>query len=314
MINNIKENKFEDDEIDLIEFISILWSGKKTIIISFLLSSIFIVFYSLSLPNIYTSDAVLSPVEVESNMTDALGDMSSVAGLVGVELSSGSVDRTSIGMEVMKSRRFFENFINDNEVLVPLIATKGWDVSTNQLIIDDKIYDVKNDKWVRKVSAPLQTNKPSTQEALKAFNDIFKIDKNLKTGFINISIDHYSPYVAKRWLDAIILQINNSIREKDIIQAEAAIKQLNEEINSTRLTDLKTNLYELVEKQIEKKVIAQATPEYVFEIIDPPIAPELKSSPRRAVICILGAIAGTILGCLIVLTRFYFFSKSKISK
>ena len=55
-----------------------------------------------------------------------------------------------------------------------------------------------------------------------------------------------------------------------------------------------------------KKVIAQATPEYVFEIIDPPIAPELKSSPRRAVICILGAIAGTILGCLIVLTRFYF--------
>ena len=150
MINNTKENKFEDDEIDLIEFISILWSGKKTIIISFILSSIFIVFYSLSLPNIYTSDAVLSPVEVESNMTDALGEMSSVAGLVGVELSSGSVDRTSIGMEVMKSRRFFENFINDNEVLVPLIATKGWDVSTNQLIIDDKIYDVKNDKWVRK--------------------------------------------------------------------------------------------------------------------------------------------------------------------
>ena len=43
----------------------------------------------------------------------------------------------------------------------------------------------------QKVSAPLQTNKPSTQEALKAFNDIFKIDKNLKTGFINISIDHY---------------------------------------------------------------------------------------------------------------------------
>ena len=312
MTDETKE-KIQDDEIDLVEFLSILWKGKLTILLAFIASSIFIVYYSLSLPNVYTSDAVLSPVEAQNSMSDTLGEMGSLAGLAGIEFSSGATDRTSIGMEVMKSRRFFEKFINNNEVLVPLMASKGWDATTNQLIIDEKIYDIKNDIWVRKISAPLQSTKPSTQEALKSFNALFSVDKNLKTGFVNLSVDHYSPYIAKQWLDAIILQINNSVREKDIIQAEAAIEQLNLEINSTRLTDLKSNLYGLVEKQIEKKVIAQATPEYVFQIIDPPIVPELKSSPRRAVICILGAIAGTILGCLIVLIRFYFFNKSKIS-
>ena len=308
-------NNKNSDEIDLKEFFLILWDGKYNIILTTLLASIFIVFYSLSLPNIYKSDDVLAPVEIDNSIMGgslgSLGDMSSLAGLAGIDISGGgSTDRTSIGMEVLQSRKFFEDFINNNNILVPLMASTGWNMSSNELIIDDEVYDIQNKKWVREPNPPLKAE-PSSQEAFKVFNGLFSIEKNVKSGFINISIDHYSPYIAKQWLDLIIDQINEVIRKKDIEQANRAIGHLNDEIRATRLADLQNNLYSLVEKQIEKKVLAQATPEYVFQIIDPPIVPELKSSPRRAVICILGAIAGGILGCLITLIRFYYFPISR---
>ena len=43
--------------------------------------------------------------------------------------------------EVMKSYKFFEDFVIKNEILLPLIASKKWDASTYQIIFDKNIYE-----------------------------------------------------------------------------------------------------------------------------------------------------------------------------
>ena len=46
-------------------------------------------------------------------------------------------------------------------------------------------------------------------------------------------------------------------------------------------------------------MLAAASEEYVFQIIDPPVAPELKSEPSRALICILGVLLGGMLAATV---------------
>jgi uncharacterized protein involved in exopolysaccharide biosynthesis len=52
-------------------------------------------------------------------------------------------------------------------------------------------------------------------------------------------------------------------------------------------------------------MLAAASEEYVFQVIDPPVAPELKSEPSRALICILGVLLGGMLSVVFVLIRHY---------
>ena len=52
-------------------------------------------------------------------------------------------------------------------------------------------------------------------------------------------------------------------------------------------------------------MLANVSKSYVFDVIDPPVVPELKAEPARALICILGTLLGGFLGVMFVLARHY---------
>jgi len=56
-------------------------------------------------------------------------------------------------------------------------------------------------------------------------------------------------------------------------------------------------------------MLAKVRPEYALTTLDPPLIPEMKSKPKRALICILGTLLGGMLSVLIILVRKYGFSK-----
>jgi uncharacterized protein involved in exopolysaccharide biosynthesis len=62
---------------------------------------------------------------------------------------------------------------------------------------------------------------------------------------------------------------------------------------------------ELIEEQTKTVMLANASDEYVFQVIEPPVAPELESEPSRTLICVLGTMLGGMLGLLLVLIRYY---------
>ena len=99
---------FLSKEIDLREIIFVLWNRKFFLISLSFLFSIISIFYSLSIPNKYTSESIL---EVQSN-SSASGAMSSIrsqfggiASLAGINLGSGdSGDKSFWVMERIKSK------------------------------------------------------------------------------------------------------------------------------------------------------------------------------------------------------------------
>jgi LPS O-antigen subunit length determinant protein (WzzB/FepE family) len=205
---------------------------------------------------------------------------------------------------MLKSREFFGQYLYD-QILVDLMATEGWDSASKTSIVDNSIYDSASQKWVRNVGPSFQV-KPSLQEAHKAFVDgSLSVSKDKQTGFITLAITHYSPSVARDWVLMIVNGVNDAVRARDVQEAKNSIAFLNEQRLKTSLVSLTEVFAELIEEQTKTVMLAAASEEYVFQVIDPPVAPELKSEPSRARLCILGVLSGGVLAVFFVLIRHY---------
>lgn len=297
-----------EDEIDLRELFGVLWAGKAEIIVGVLLSALIAVSYALYLPNKYTSEALLAPRN-DGGSGGALGQLAAqyggLASLAGVNLGGvGEQGKTAIAIEMLKSRDFFGKYLYDS-VLVDLMASKAWDRGGNKVVIDEGLFDVETQTWVRKVSAEFQV-KPSVQEAHDVFvEESLSVSEDKQSGFVTISVTHYSPIVARDWVAKIVESVNEAVRAREVREAENSIAFLKEQSAKTNLVSLTEVFAELIEQQTKTVMLASASDEYVFQVIDPPVAPELKSEPQRALICVLGVLLGGMLAVVFVLIRHY---------
>ena len=67
----------------------------------------------------------------------------------------------------------------------------------------------------------------------------------------------------------------------------------------------------LIQDQVQVLMLAEASDDYVFKPIVSPIAPEKKSKPSRALICILGTIIGFCDKYYVVLIPFIILENNK---
>lgn len=297
-----------DDEIDLRELFQTLFDGKWIIISFTTFISIIGVLYSLSLPNIYESKAILVPTKESNSMSASMRNYGGLAGLAGINLPSGGDDDNFLkAITKLGSLSFFKNNILPNIFLPDLMAVKSWDVMTNSLIYDKSIYNKETNTWVRDFSYPNQ-QVPSAQESFKIFiSNHFSIAEDKKTGFITLAIRHQSPKVAKQWNELLINEVNIFYRQKDKLESQKALTYLNKQIAMTSLSEIKQVIAQLMQQETQKLSLVEAKEFYVFDYIDPPAIMEKKSEPKRALICIYFAIIGGILSIVLVLIKHYGF-------
>ena len=297
------------DEIDIRKLIIVLSEGKWLISSMTVIVSIIAVIYSLSLPNIYQSQALLAPVSHSDINSSSMGGLGGLAGLAGINLPKSSENNASKAIKKINSLSFFKDNILPNISLADLMAIKAWDSKTNEVIIDEEIYNKNTNTWVQ--NSPSGQSKPSVQQSFQVFQKHFLISEDKKTGFISLSIKNQSPFLAKEWADLLIEQINFFYREKDKLQAERAVNYLNQQISKTQLTEIKQAIAALLQQETQKLTLIEARKSYVYEYIDPPAVMEKKVMPRRSLICILGFLIGGILGILMVLVKHYGFKNEE---
>ena len=292
-----------DDEIDLRELFRVLWAGKWLVGGFTFAATVIGVIIALMLPNIYRAEALLAPNQDEgAGALSALATQyGSLASLAGINLGSGSSDNTALGLEILKSRKFVSAFIERHDILVPLMAAKGWDLETGELKIDSAIYNVSANMWVREVRLPKNTI-PSLQEAYKEFSEeVLSIVQDRETGFVTVSVEHYSPVVAKQWVDWLVEDINSTIMQQDVEEAEQAIEYLKKQIQATSLAGMQSVFFRLIEEQTKTVMLAKVSDEYLLKTLDPAVAPEKKAKPFRALIVILSTMLGGIIAIVLAM-------------
>ncbi len=289
-------------EINFAWIASTLLAAKNTILITTFVFAAVAVGYSLLLPDIYKSQAILVAAD-ETAGIGMTGQLGSLAAMAGVNLGKGKgEDKSELAVNILKSKDFIIRFLERHNAAIDLMAAESWDPISRTLRYDNRVYDHSISKWTRKVDAPL-TPEPSGQTLHKEFIKIFAVSKDKLTGIITISISHPSPIVARRWLDSMITDINEEVRVRDQKQAEKSINYLTVKASETNLTELRSIFYKMIEEQTKTLLLANVRDEYALKVIDPPLEAEEKSEPKRALIVILFTVIGFLLSVVVVLLR-----------
>ena len=294
----------ENDEINLRELFLLLWNQKFLIVSITALAAIISVYYALSIPNVYRSQALIIPVEKNGSMSSSLGGLSSLAGIAGISLPGSGSSSKDEALAILNTYQFLEKFIIKHDLLVPLMASTGWDKDRNILLINSKVYDEDNKKWV--VKKQTSNGKPSLQEAVRVFKTKVAAKLDKKNGYVTIHVDSYSPYVAKKWVDWLIEDINEHMRMDEVSRSMKSLEYLNDQVSKTNFTEIKNVLSELIKSETQTIMLSKSSPEYMFKTIDRAIVPEFKLSPKRSIICIVGTLLGGFLALILALFRGYF--------
>ena len=307
----IESSQNSENVIEISELMGIFWQNKRQLSYITILFLAIGIIYSLFLPNIYRSETILAPSQEQSGLSSSMQGLSSLAGLAGLSLPENSATQADQAIETLVSKTFFINKVYPNIYLPDLMANPRWDPKNNIITYDNAIYNTKRQQWVRDVGFPYKVM-PSAQEAHNYFLEkVLNVSKGKSNSFVTISIDHVSPHIARDWVELITKEINEKFRSRDHELALSSIKYLNNQISMTGVVEVRQALSDLLKNQIQTSMLTNANQYYVFSVLDPPIAPEIKNSPNRSLIVIFMGILGGITGLLIVSLRHFFWRDLK---
>lgn len=278
------------DDYSVFALIQFIWKKRFSICGGTFASMVMVVIWSLTLDNTYQSNSILSPTEEASvgggsPFSDQLGGLASLAG---ISVPSGGVDQLTEALAILNSRYFMLQFIKKYNLEVPIIAGEKWDESSGQLEIDESLYDSDAQLWVRDLGK--RPSAPTDLELYEAWLELFVVEKDPSTGLVKVSIEFLSPILAQQWLEWLIKDINEEMRQLQIQEATANISYLESKVNSIDNIDMRNVFYQLILEQTQKLMLAEVREDFMFKVIDPPALPEKRFAPNRTLICLVAGV------------------------
>ena len=292
-----------EDEIDLRELIKILWQGKFWIIGTTFIAAVTSVAIALGMPNIYRAEALLA---TDAGVLSPGAQFGGLAGLAGISLPAGQSTDKIIGIAKLQSRRFIADFMERHNIFPELMAASTYNINTGELAYNPAIFDPETRIWTGE--------KPSSQEAFLNMTGMLSVTEDNQTGLVTVSIEHLSPLIAYEWVTWLVADLNREMMSEATVEAQQSIDYLTDQLENTQIVALEQVFYGLIEEQTKTIMLANSRAEYLFETIDPAIAPERRVRPNRALTCVLGTLLGGMLGALSVLIQHYAFRSGHASK
>jgi uncharacterized protein involved in exopolysaccharide biosynthesis len=277
-----------DEDADLRELIARLWRRRVWIAAGMVAGAIAAIVYVLVATPIYRASTVLVSTSDERNslgssLTSALGDVSGLASLAGINLASGDAT-TQEALGVLRSRQFTERLITELN-LMPRLFSSQW--------------DAQGGKWM--VAAPEQ---PTLAKAFKYFDQrIRTVTTDKKTGLVTMHIDWSDPREAADWANALVRRLNAEMRERAIAKSEASLEFLEKELPTTTQIETRESINRLIEAQIRQRMLANVSHEYAFRVVDPALPPDADDPerPKKLLVLAGGPLLGLLLSVVAVL-------------
>ena len=270
----------DEDEIDLLELIRTLLEAWKTIVGITIVCVGLAVAYALYAPEVFKAETLLAPAsEEKSGASSALSQFGGLAAMAGISIPSDSNVEQVVA--TLNSRKFLRQYI-DGKKLLPVLF--------------EDIWDADNQSWM----VPSVEDEPTEQKAVDAFKEILSVDEDKKSGLITLSISWKDPEVAAEWANNLVKQLNEQLREQAIADSKKRVGYLEQELAKTTLQDMRAVLYNLLESEKQKAMLANVNEDFALEVIDPAVAPETREKPKRKLIVALGGVCGGFLGIFAV--------------
>jgi uncharacterized protein involved in exopolysaccharide biosynthesis len=296
--------RITDNEIDLRAIFSVLWEGKWWIVLWMIFSVLVGGSYILFSHKVYESQVLVAPISDDQQMGMASvlsSQFGGLASLAGINLGKGNTDKTILALQVLQSRKFIGGFIQRHHLMVPVMAINGWNKGADEFYFNTSIYDPKQKRWLVEDGESLE---PTILEATQHFlKKVMAVKRDSDTGMVTVTVRFYSPHVTQRWATWLIADLNDEIRQQDMLEAQNRIAYLNDQLNKTSLADSRNMLYQLIEQQTKTLMLTKVSKEYVFKTIDPAVVDVDEIKPKKIIIIISSIILGLVLGMSFIFIR-----------
>ena len=269
----------DGDEIDLLELIRTLLQAWKAIVGITIVCVGLAVAYALRAPEVFKAETLLAPAsEEKSGASSALSQFGGLAAMAGISIPSST--NTERVLATLETREFLRNFVK-NKNLLPKIFSDFWDDSLNSwnLVKGQDQFEI--------------------EDAVKILRGAIQIEER-KSGLITLSISWKDPEFAAKWANDLVKQLNEQLREKAIADSQKRVGYLEQELAKTTLQDMRAVLYNLLESEKQKAMLANVNEDFALEVIDPAVAPQTPEKPKHKLIIALGGLCGGFLGIFAV--------------
>jgi uncharacterized protein involved in exopolysaccharide biosynthesis len=145
---------------------------------------------------------------------------------------------------------------------------------------------------------------PSLWFAVRQFQlGVITIKDDKRSGLTIVTVNWTDPVIAARWANDFVALANEMLRLRAISESKASIAYLNDQIAHTNVVEIQRVMYNLIESETKDLMLASVKPEYAFTVVDPAVPPEVRASPRRTLMLLLGIALGAVLGAIIAFAR-----------
>jgi len=258
------------NEIDFVAIFWIVWRRKLLVSAVAIVSGLVAVYLAFTAIPIYRATVVVTEVHDvalggANSLSSQLGGLASLAG-VNIGANGPNVENKA----VLESRGLIEEFVKRNDI-VPLM----------------------------KINAKLPNHPWFAVEQFKRNVLDLRDDKMKST--TTVTIDWTDPAVAAQWANGFVALANELLRNRAVRESTQNIGFLNKQIAQTSVVEVQRVMFNLIETETKKLMLATGRTEYAFAVVDPAVPPAVRVSPRRTLIVLSGLLIGGVLGSIVAM-------------
>ena len=253
------------DELDLVGIFRVLRAHRGVVVSATLIAGVVAAVIAMLATPIFRAEVTITQA-IQENMgaSGTLSQLSGLASLAGVSLGTGAGPQRE-ALAVLKSRHLVEEFIKRNDLLPALF---------------------------RASSKP-----PRLWLGVKQFRaGIVTIREDTRQGVVIVAIDWTDPAISAQWANGFVALANELLRTRAREEATRNIAYLKDQALRTDVVNLQRVMYDLIENETKTLMLANGRPEYAFTVVDPAVAPEIKTSPHRTIMVLVGLAVGFMIG------------------
>lgn len=286
--------------ISLLDILSIISQYRKIVISSTFLTVMTAILISLSVTKLYQAEVLVVPATQKSS--SMLDKYSGIAGLAGINISSGADQIKEEALSVLRSRKFIKEFVSQHQLKKVLFRemwnsdTQAWKTESFNPIKSIKGLFGSNDGGNSKKG--LLPGEPSEWEVYNFFISILGVNENRLSSTISISIELPNPEEASKIANDIVSFINNTLRQENNQRAEKSVEYLQQQLRTIQIVELRSVIIKIIGEYLSNIAVSSAEDAYAFKVIDPAIAPEERSYPNRIFMVLLGGVLGFVFGTI----------------
>jgi uncharacterized protein involved in exopolysaccharide biosynthesis len=268
------------DVITLSELVTLVWRRRWTTAAVTAFFAGVAVAYAMFATEWWRAETLLVASEQKgSGLSGSLGALGGLAGIAGISLDD---DASAEPLATLESSEFIGSFIQDEDLL-PILFAQRWDAGAK--------------KW----RATDQREWPDARDGVRFFKrNILSVSEDPTTRLVTVAVEWTDPEVAAEWANELITRLNARMRERALADAERNVAYLRRELASADVVTMQESVARLLERELQKMMLARGNAEYAFRVIDPASAPKWRSRPQRVQVVVLGTIMGGIFAIFLV--------------